>query len=404
MPISRSREGYLVSVSRRDALPGYKRIRLQVNGDYERAEDVLAEINSSIDVYGKYPHTLKDRPLEKNISQVDKRSTLRTAAEIALATHWKNTSYERTVKIKLPPIIRFFEKIGKGEMDLITSKDIDAFIEDCWDRGNKNITVNKNLSMLSVVNKVAMERTPPLAKKKLPIKKLKEKAPERWWLPPDKLDEVLKWLNGPKGEPVFADYILMIVMEGLRVTEALDLEPRHFSGLSSSKPMLKVPGTKTKGSEATIAVFKDTVPLVARCIKRAEENGWEKLFPYTWRTVRDNWNEVREFLGVEHIETSTLRSLRRTFAHYANTRGMTTDTLMKHLRHSTIITTTGYLDLVGADSTELARRSMDDEVEEPKASARSPIGDLVDVIKAYKEAVPEASATELAEFIKEMRA
>ncbi|MBS0258817.1 MAG: tyrosine-type recombinase/integrase [Proteobacteria bacterium] len=180
---------------------------------------------------------------------------------------------------------------------------------------------------------------------------------EQWWLRPDDMEKVIKHLRAT-GDDLFADIVEMICYQGFRVMECLSLRERHFIGLATSTPKVQVPGTKTNKSGYTIPVFDLSIDLVNKCIKRSKENGWERLFPISWRQARDRWAYVREYLGVQDVPSATMKSLRRTFAAIADSRGMGTKTLQEILRHENISTTELYLNVIGAERTEHARKFM----------------------------------------------
>lgn len=387
MPIGKRYSGYLVTVNR-----GGKRVRKQFNGTYVDAKALEDEIGRALEVYGKWPIEADDLPLEEQTIK-RRNGTLRIATELALNTHWKGTAYREKVDTVIWNVVVFFEDRGKADLDAIESEDIDAFIEWCRNRGNKGITINKRISMLSVISNLACKRIPPLATRRLPLRRVKESAGEKWWLRPDDLEDVLDWLHGANPDPLFADYISMMVLQGLRVSEAHKLEPRHFTDMNTKEPWLQVPGTKTTEAGNSIPVFEDTIELVKRCLERCSRNRWTFLFPMTERQLRKRWNEVRVFLGVRDVDSATLRSLRRTFAYYANSRGMPTRTLQKILRHETITTTEGYLKLVGTQEADQARDFMMKKQDEDGSG-------LAGAMAAYRET--GASPEEVARFVKEL--
>ena len=377
------------------ALPGFKRVRTTFKGSRAEAESLEAEILANLQSFGKHPVERGDKKLSAQL-----RGTMRIALKLAWETHWREMSYGEKAHTSATVDIDFLEQRGKFNFEDVTSEDMDALVKYHQDeRGNSNNTINHHLSYLSTVNKVAMERKPALTNVKLPIKKLPMKVQEKWWLTPEDLQKATVWLE-ERNDPLFADVIRMVVYQGFRVEEVLRLEPRHFTGLDTEEPWVRVPGTKTEGSQGAIAVFDGAMPTVRRSLERAKAHGWKFLFPLTDKQARARWNEVREFLGVSHIKTATMRALRRTFAHYANLAGMPTRTLQKTLRHSSISTTEGYLTLTGADETGQARRYMK-AASEIVVKEQHQVDDLKEVLAAYRAA--GATPREIAELIKEMR-
>lgn len=391
-----------VEVNDASALEGYRRIRKQRPTEAQ-ANNLEAEIQEALRVYGKWPVQEGDEPraLEDRSKKV---GNLRQATELALETHWKGMPCEDTVRGGIWPCIRFFEDIGARNIEEIGSEEMDKFL--VWQREvrkNSNAHINHLLSYLSVINQVANDRKPPITSERMPIKRLPNKRAEKWWLRPEDLERVETWLRRTQGDDLFADFILMIVRQGFRIEELLRLEVRHFVGIDSGEPWILIPGTKTKRSQDSIPMYDWTLDLAKACIERANRNRWKTLFPISQRQTMDRWNEVRDFLEVRDIATSTLKSLRRTFAFYANQRKMPTKVLQSVLRHETITTTEGYLNLVGADYTGQSRGYMKIDGE-PIVVEDNPevVSDLKDIISAYKAS--GATPKEIAELVRELRA
>lgn len=374
------------------------RIRKQCNGTRSTAQALETEIERALSTYGMWPVAPGAEPLtdsEKSPQRL--KGTLSHATQLALDTQWKGTVWGESVAAVIWGVVRFFEARKRFDLDDIRSEDIDAFVASKRAKGTSTTMIKKYFSMLSVINTVAFERDPKLAtRERLPLPRLRAAPIEKWWLRPEGLEAALEWLIEIKADQLFADYISMLVLQGLRPGEALRLEPRHFTGLGTDTPSLQVPGTKTRLSGNTIPVFEDALELVKRCIERAKVNRTSRLFPYTWRQASDRWNEVRALLGVEDVQTATLRSLRRTFAYYAHRRHLSTRLVQQILRHETITTTQGYLEVVGSDDVELAREKMN--ASRPKGvDNREGLGD------AIKAAVAAGMGPkEVAELIKEL--
>lgn len=378
------------------ALPGFQRVRQTFKGSKADAEAQEQTILSALQTYGKYPVEAGDQKIG-----VTKQGNIRIAAKTAWETHWKELSYGIKAHTSVLVDIEFLEKRGKFNFEDVTSDDVDALVKYHQDeRENSNSTINHHFSYLSTVNTVALKRKPALTKAVLPLERLPVKVQEKWWLKPEDLKSATEWLEG-RQDPMFADVIRMVAHQGFRVEEVLRLEPRHFTGLDTDEPWVFVPGTKTEGSQGSIALFDDALPTARRAIERAKLHGWKYLFPLNEKQARARWNEVRSFLGVEHIPTSTLRALRRTFAHYANLSSMPTRTLQKTLRHASITTTEGYLTLVGANETGQARNYMRRKEREIVVKDTAQVDDLKDILAAYRAA--GATPKEIAELIKEMR-
>jgi hypothetical protein len=134
----------------------------------------------------------------------------------------------------------------------------------------------------------------------------------------------------------------------------LRFTPSHFVGLETDKPSMSVPGMKTAGSQKTLPMFKEAVEIAKR--RSASISRRTPIFEISYKLLREEWQECREFLQVEDVPTATLRSLRRSFGRVATERGMPTEVLRDYYRHSDIGTTAGYLKLIGGYDVEQIRK------------------------------------------------
>lgn len=391
--------GYLVTVYHKKAKGS--RVRKQHNGSMASARELEEEIREALDNYGMWPvedgaELLKDAPRRRQ-----RNGTLSQATRLALDTHWRNSEWGERVQQVVWLMVDYMEQErSKKNLEDIVSADIEAFVGWRIEKGNEAQTVNHYLSMLSVIYDVAMERTPPLATSKPKIKKLKVPKIKKWWLRPEDFERTLEWLMTDRLDPEWADFISLIVFQGMRIRETNALEVSQFVGLDGDKPSILPPGTKTDYSQNAIPVFDIAVDLIKRCIERAERHRRNRLFVYTNKQLFQKWNEVRDYLGATDNPTATLKSLRRTFAYYAHHKGLSTRLIQKVLRHTDIKTTTGYLDVVGDDDVDLARTMMN-KANGKTQEVKTQGSELAELIAAYKEA--GASPKEIAEFIKEMR-
>lgn len=195
----------------------------------------------------------------------------------------------------------------------------------------------------------------------------------KWWLTPANCERLLAYLRSGWVEPfasarLLANYVELVSLTGLRVEEALRLKWREVSlriittpeGKTVSRSEMTVPGTKTKGSQATNAIaLSPTLLLMQMDLERKDKSPEARVFPIGYATLWRAWENARVFLGVQENKMSTLKALRRTAARHLTVNGMPTEMVRDYLRHSNIHTTMGYLSLVGGYSTEEQHRWLD---------------------------------------------
>lgn len=191
--------------------------------------------------------------------------------------------------------------------------------------------------------------------------------PLKWWLPPDKLADLLVYLRAPEAPPfprarLMADYVEWACFTGLRVEESLALtwdevrlDIRAEGSRTVSYSDMTVPGTKTIGSQATLALALIPALLLKRRFDERQPSD-PRVFPINYDRLSVDWAHPRAFLGATDNKLATLKALRRTAARHLTVNGMPSSMLMEYLRHSNIQTTMGYLRLTGGYSTTEQRR------------------------------------------------
>lgn len=198
---------------------------------------------------------------------------------------------------------------------------------------------------------------------------LSVRLPPKWWLAPEKLARLVAWLREecPFAEAALvADYVEWTAWTGLRVEETLrlawgdvrlDLRPGDAAdGEVLNFSEITVPGTKTKGAQASLAIGLIPALVLQRRLAARADEGSGLVFPISYGRLRTLWQQCRAFLGVVDTPLATLKALRRTAARNLTTKGMPTEILRNYLRHANIETTMGYLRLVGGYSTAEQRR------------------------------------------------
>ncbi|MFT3671274.1 tyrosine-type recombinase/integrase [Aestuariivirga sp.] len=332
-------------IDRKNA-PGAGRIKKVVTGERSKAEDVEREIIGSLKTFGMWP-VPPGTPPKASSDPYRPRNNLTETFDLACSSLWVAQRTERVSVFFAREWRDWFTSEHVTSMDAITTAHIEKAIATFRTRGNKPSTINSKLSALRGVIAFAYSRTPKLMTNLLMVPTVTKPVVPKWWLRPEWVPPLVE-LAMREGMDVMADYIPFIVFTGLRVEEALRLYPKDFAGLDSDKPTIKVPGSKTKSSEATVPLFKEAAMIVKKRIARQGDR--LAIFPIGYPTMADQWAKLRELSEWHNETTCTLKALRRTFAKIANDRGLGGFDIMKLLRHTSINTTQGYLTLTGDEA------------------------------------------------------
>lgn len=218
-------------------------------------------------------------------------------------------------------------------------------------------TINKRLCALSAMGIAcggSFQRKPKVRK---------------WWLSPERQEKLCGWLwakhKSTKTDEalvyaIMSHYVKFVCRTGLRVEEALRLTMGDFEGTMDAIRM-RVPGTKTANSDATLPVSTEVYEIVSDAMSTAYGNtSWDKkllVFPVPYAQLRYVWQECREFLGEKDDPMATLKALRRSAAYYLHVQlGMPILLVRDYLRHDDVETTMAYLRLTGGVADEEYRR------------------------------------------------
>nr|WP_246771377.1 tyrosine-type recombinase/integrase [Aestuariivirga sp. YIM B02566] len=343
-------------------MQGFKRIRKSYRDEAE-AVAKEAEITKAVETFGHWPVKKDAKPLPTPLSSkktslatdipntID--GTIKEAATLALKTHWAGKRYAAKVPSYVDYVVTFLtQSCGKRNLDDLITKDIDDLVAKCRADKNSASTINAKLSALRVIFKVAAGRTPPLCSRSITIKRVPASRAKKWWLNLENLEKALAYCRKEAGLMILGDYIEFICNSGIRVEEALRARKDDFENLGKvNHTKMLVDGTKTEGARKWIALNE-----TAAAIARRRLRSCDVLFPISYGQLAGAWNDVRSHLGFSDVPTATLKALRRTFAKITELRGMPTSMLQRILRHQSITTTQGYLDLVGTNDEDAARR------------------------------------------------
>jgi integrase len=262
----------------------------------------------------------------------------------ALKHHWLGTRKHDHAAGWLSDLAIAYPKKG---LDTLASDDIEAWLDKARKRGLSPATLHQRVSTVNVLYDVSKTRG-----YKGPVPLLPHvRRPKvlKWWLNPDTEREVLQWLR-INADPIYSSYVIFGRLTGLRVEEMLALRRCHFHGLSSPTPQLTVPGTKTSSSQATLPLSLEAARYASGLLRANWSIGTPSsqtpVFSFSYGQLWETWDACRKALGLS-ASTATLKALRRSYARDRAGKGIPLTMLAQLMRHKSVKTTMGYLELVG---------------------------------------------------------
>lgn len=277
--------------------------------------------------------------------------------EQALSSYWAS----RRVEAQARSFMAEFARTMQGQpLSRLEASDLETYIQGL---GNSPATVRKKANMVRKLYEVSGVPLPEggdaVLRPRVP-RKLK------WWLDRETEARVHRWLRNAasnSGSPrarsryrLVSLYVRWSRLTGLRIEESLRLSRGSLLGIGSSRPSVKIDGTKTEGSQATLPL-SSAAALVARQVLSLTKSTSPSapLWPCSYATLKETWWEIRAGVGLP--ENATLKALRRSYARERTIKkGVPTEVLRAMMRHKDIRTTIGYLELTGGYNTEELRK------------------------------------------------
>lgn len=271
--------------------------------------------------------------------------TLEQALDKALAVPpkigWRGMSYEQQATLNAQDAIKFFGPDRK--LDAITLEQIDAWCHDCELRGNSDSTINRKLSALSKLCKVAinyggLEAMPKLPQqRKEPVGRIRQisKAEEA---------ELLR-LTGLIYGADMANVIAVLIDTGMRCGELWNVRP---DDVDLKNRVIMVYGTEGKGTKnGNIR----SVPMTERVrdIFATQTPQQGLYFNYSNSQLRRVWDRARGQMGLAGDKDFSPHVCRHTCASRLVRAGVSIPIVQAWLGHSNIATTMRYAHLYPSD-------------------------------------------------------
>ena len=257
-------------------------------------------------------------------------STFKELAEYVFEHHWRGSKSERTMKINVNQMI---EWVG-GEKDYrkITAHTCDMLISQLRDQGYPDNTINKKMSTLRVILKLAYKRN--WIDRPVEIKHFKESEGRLRVFSPEEEKKILDWFLGA-GDMDMHDYVIVSLDCGFRQGEVLSLYAQDVDSRKAS-----VFDTKN-GKRRAVPL----TPRVREVLERRKRDHERVLFPMTKDALQWYWSKMRTGLGYEDDPEFVPHAMRHTFCSRLADLGVSAQVIQALAGHTRIETTMRYIHL-----------------------------------------------------------
>ncbi len=253
---------------------------------------------------------------------------------------WKGMSYEKQATLNAEDAMKFFGP--KRKLEDIGREDVDAWLDDCAQRGNSDSTINRKRSALSKMMRIAVEygglaEMPKLPRqRKEPVGRIRQISANE--------EEQLKAFFRAHGMGQWHGVVAMLIDTGVRCSELWNVRDED---VDLKTGVMMVYGTEGKGTKNGKI---RSVPLTQRAREVLLENmGDGRPFPYSNSDLRHAWDKARAHMGLTDDKDFTPHVCRHTCASRLVKAGVSLPVVQAWLGHSNIQTTMRYAHLYPSD-------------------------------------------------------
>ena len=268
------------------------------------------------------------------------REALEKTRSIPAREGWRGAAYEKQATLNIEDAIQFMgEEIP---LDMISRDLIDAWCHSCEAKGNSDSTINRKISSLSKVLRVAVSygglgAMPPMPKqRKEPVGRIRQ-------LSKDEEDKLLLTIH-MLGYRDVADAVVVLIDTGMRCSELWNVRDADVD--MKGKVML-VYGVEGKGTKN--GTYR-SVPMTSRVHEiLSSRMGKGQPFPYSNSWLRHPWDRARSIMGLTDDKNFSPHVLRHTCCSRLVRAGTPLPVVQKWMGHKNIQTTMRYSHMMPTD-------------------------------------------------------
>tara|TARA_Y100001970_G_C14159875_1_gene817879 strand:+ start:528 stop:1556 length:1029 start_codon:yes stop_codon:yes gene_type:complete len=195
----------------------------------------------------------------------------------------------------------------------ITTRHVEAIrdylIDEC---GNSVATVNRYYSSLSKMLKYAFNRPNEYGLSSIPhIEWEKENNGRIRWVDKKEEDKMVEIMTN-RNAVDYLNFFLFLIDTGLRKSEALRLKKCDVQTDAISKTQYVIVHESKNGEKRSVPLCMRAKEIVQNLTRHMEED--DSIFQLNYWTVQNQWDAMRELMGLEADREFTLHALRHTYA------------------------------------------------------------------------------------------
>lgn len=267
--------------------------------------------------------------------------TLKKAYELTVALRWSESNSLETAQLNAKVCLDFF-----GEEHLIkdiTEEDVDAFRLWLRKKGNKNSTINRKTSALSVMLSFAYSRR---ALVRIPaIGRLPEHNTLERYITQQEEAAVIRAMKhfGYTGQ---AEAVIVLIDTGIRTSEIFTIRRCDVYFSADGRGSISIWKQNTKGKQSRTVPMTSRVAQIIKDRMNRTADGDGLLFPNTKAWLRSAWDRVRAYIGIDtEKDIFYPHLLRHTFGSRLAQRGVPIQKIAYLMGHTNIKTTMRYAHL-----------------------------------------------------------
>lgn len=303
----------------------------------------------------------REAEVKLEVSNKARPITLSEAFQHALRVRdeWRSAKQLDSIKLIYKSVEAHFG--ANRLLSQIDDEDILKFGEKLSRKGNRPSTINKRLSMLSVLFSEAIRWKKYAGEKPRMVRYKVRNARRRTITPEEEAAAIALCIQGSPYESAMADLIVVLADTGLRLSEALGIQPEHINVEAEAVMVVD-----TKSGDDRV------VPLTGRALKILQRRNVAPVFqPLNPYVVSHIWRRIRKKMGLEHDREFVLHSFRHTFGSTLANAGTDSFRLQKVMGHKSIQSTQRYIK-VSASALKGLSRIMEERTRKHQKTVPNP--------------------------------